>query len=212
MASISMEKYDSAIDYALNAQELAEKGLDSMRLGMVYNLTGNIFRQKKSFDKALHYYSKNLDIMRSANNREGESVVLNNIGNALMDKGEYRVAINYYEDSIKVSTSRHFIAQGHLSIGRAKNKTGDYPGAEKSIIKAMNIFRELDNAGGEVVCLWEMAKNYASKGEYRAAVKILEDNLINAERFGMKQGFVGDIVVYSEKAKDYLKAEKYRKK
>jgi len=216
MASISMEKYDSAIDYALHAQELAEKGLDGMRLGMVYNLTGNIFKQKKAFDKALHYYSKNLDIMRSANNREGESVALNNIGNTLLDKGEYRDALNYFEDSLKtgieISTSRHFIAQGHLSVGRAKNKTGDYPGAEKSIIKAMNIFRELENTGGEMVCLWEMAANYASQGEYRAAVKILEDNLNSAERSGMKQSFIGDIVVYSEKAKDYLKAEKYRKK
>ena len=216
MASISMEKYDGAIDHALHAQELAEKGLDRMRLGMVYNLTGNIFKQKKAFDKALHYYSKDLEIMRSSDNREGESVALNNIGNTLMDKGEYRDALVYYEGSLKagleINTSRHFIAQGHLSVGRAKNKTGDYAGAEKSIIRARNIFRELDNTGGEMVCLWELAANYALQGEYKTAVKILEDNLNSAERSGMKRNFIDDIVVYSEKAKDYLKAEKYRKK
>lgn len=216
MASISMDRYDSAVDYALRAQESAEKGNDRMRLGMVYNLTGNIFKQRKAYDKALYYYSKNLEISGKMGNREGEAVTLNNIGNVLMDKSEYKDALRYYEDSLKIGIEigidKYLISQDHLSIGIARKKTGDYIGAEKSIVTAMGMFREMGNAGGELVCIWELAGNYALLGEYRTAVKLLEENLGRAEKVGLKKSFVDDLIVYAEKNKDFLKAEKYRMK
>lgn len=214
MALINMEGYDKAIDYALYAQELSEKGHDKVRLGMVYNIIGNIFKQKRAYEKALYYYNKYLDIVKSTGNREGEAVVLSNIGNVLIDKGEYRDALKYYEDSLKVSleigTVRHIIAQAYLSIGRVLKKLGDYKNAEKSIVIAINIFRELGNEGGEVVGLWEMAGNYALQRDYQSAIKILEDNLGRAEKLGMKQNFIDDLIVNAEKNKDYLRLEKYK--
>jgi tetratricopeptide (TPR) repeat protein len=214
MSLISMDEYDKAIDHALLAQELSEKGNDETRLGMVYNLIGNIFKQKKSYEKAMYYYNKYFDSVKRTGNREGEAVALSNMGNVLMDKGEYRDALKYYEDSLKVSleigTVRHIIAQAYMSIGRVLKKLGDYKNAEKSIGIAINIFRELGNEGGEVVGLWEMADNYALQSEYPSAIKLLEDNLNRAEKFGMKNNFIDDLISNSEKNKDYLRVEKYK--
>jgi len=214
MSLISMDGHDKAIDHALLAQELSEKGNDEIRLGMTYNLIGNIFKQKKSYEKALYYYNKYFDSVKRTRNREGEAVALSNIGNVLMDKGQYRDALKYYEDSLKVSleigTVRHIIAQAYMSIGRVLKKLGDYKNAEKSIVIAINIFRELGNEGGEVVGLWEMADNYALQSEYPLAIKLLEDNLDRAEKFGMKNNFIDDLIDNSEKNKDYLRVEKYK--
>ncbi|MBI5211938.1 MAG: DUF4352 domain-containing protein [Nitrospirae bacterium] len=214
MSLISLDEYDKAIDYALLAQELSEKGSDEVRLGMVYNLIGNIFKQKKAYEKALYYYNRYLDTVKRTGNREGEAVALNNMGNVLMDKGEYRDALKYYEDSLKVGLEigavKHMIAQEYLGIGRVLKKLADYKNAEKSIVIAINIFRELGNEGGEVVGLWEMAGNYTFQNEYLSAIKLLEDNLVRAEKFGMKQSFIDDLIDNSEKNKDYLRIEKYK--
>ncbi|MCL4537688.1 MAG: tetratricopeptide repeat protein [Nitrospirae bacterium] len=215
MSFINIDEYDKAIDHALLAQEMSEKGNDETRLGMVYNLIGNIFKQKKAYEKALYYYNRYLDSVKKTGNREGEAVALNNIGNVLLDKGEYRAALKYYEDSLKISieigTVRHMIAQEYLSIGRALKKLSDYKNAEKSISIAMNIFKDLGNEGGEIVGLLEMADNYALQAEYASAIEILENNLSRAERFGMKQSFIDNLINNSEKNRDYLRAEKYKK-
>ncbi len=71
MSLISMDEHDKAIDHALLAQELSEKGNDEARLGMVYNLIGNIFKQKKSYEKAMYYYNKYFDSVKRTGNREG---------------------------------------------------------------------------------------------------------------------------------------------
>ncbi|BCB96925.1 hypothetical protein JZK55_18470 [Dissulfurispira thermophila] len=214
MSLINMDEYDKAIDYALIAQELSEKGNDETRLGMVYNLIGNIFKQKKSYEKALYYYNKYFDSTRKTGNKEGEAVALSNIGNVLMDKGEYKEALKYYEDSLKVSLEigrvKHIIAQAYLSIGRVLKKLGDYKNAEKSIAIAINIFKGLGNEGGEIIGLWEMADNYSLQLEYSMAIKLLEENLGRAERFGMRNNFIDDIITNSEKNKDYLRVEKYK--
>ncbi len=214
MSFINIDEYDKAIDHALLAQEMSEKGNDETRLGMVYNLIGNIFKQKKAYEKALYYYNRYRDSVKKTGNREGEAVALNNIGNVLLDKGEYRTALKYYEDSLKISLEigavRHMIAQEYLSIGRVLKKLSDYKNAEKSIVIAINIFRELGNEGGEIVGLLELADNYALQAEYDSAIKILEDNLSRAERFGMKQSFIDDLINNAEKNKDYLRAEKYK--
>lgn len=216
MALLNMDDFDSATDHAVKARELAEKGGDTIRLGMVHNLTGNIFRQKKEFDKALYYYNKNLEIVRNAGNREGEVVAMQNIGNVLTDKGSYKDALQYYEFSLNKSLEegnlRHLSAQAYMNAGKALKFLGDYKKSELNLRKAINIFKELENEGGEIVCLWELASVLSKTGQYNAAIEGLEGNLSRADKYGLKQSFIDDIVSYAEKNKDFLKAEKYKKK
>lgn len=216
MSYVNMDRYDNALDHVLHARELAEKGNDITRLGMIYNLTGNIFREKKSHEKALYYYNKTLDIARKNGDSEGEATTLNNMGNILMDKAEHGDALRYYEAALKLGlhsgAGKHIVAQSYLSIGRSQKRTGDRAGAAKNLAAAMDLFREMDNRGGELVCLWEIAGNYALQGDYRTAIRVLEDNLDRARKAGLEKSFVDDILDYAEKDKDFLKAEKYRKK
>lgn len=208
-------EFKRSLDYALNAQEIAEKGGDDISLGMIYNLMGNIFKQENAYEKAMYYCSKYLEIAKKTGNREGEAVALNNIGNLLMDKGESGLALKYYEDSLKIildlGSARHLLAQGYLSMGRAFRKLGEFDKAEENILLAKKIFSELGNEGGEVIGLLEMAANYGLRGEYTEAIKILEENLKRSEVSGMKQSFIEDLIKYAEKSNDTERVEKYRK-
>ncbi|MBF0329798.1 MAG: tetratricopeptide repeat protein [Nitrospirae bacterium] len=216
MALLNMDDFDSATDHAIKAREFAESGNDNIRLGMVHNLTGNIFRQKKEYDKALYYYNKNLEIVRAAGNIEGEVVAMQNIGNVLTDKGSYRDALQYYEFSLNKSlesgSMRHLSAQAFMNSGKVLRLLGDYKKSELNLKSSLNIFRELDNEGGEIVCLWEIASVLAKTEQYNSAIDILETNLSRADKYGLKQSFIDDISAYAEKNKDFLKVEKYKKK
>jgi tetratricopeptide (TPR) repeat protein len=212
---ISREKYDGAVDYALHAQDLAMEGRDEVRLGMVYNLMGNIFRQKEVYEKALYFYGKYLEIAKRRGSREGEAAARNNIGNVMMEKGRYKEALAYYKDSLSASsvagTDKHLIAQGYLSVGRAFKKLEDYRSAGKNFTSAVEMFKQEGNEGGVFIGIWEEAVNRGLLGEYDAAIKILEENLSRAEEFGLKQNFLDELITCSEKSKDSMRLEKYRK-
>ncbi|HEX8949863.1 MAG TPA: tetratricopeptide repeat protein, partial [Dissulfurispiraceae bacterium] len=199
----------------MTAQDLAEKGGDELSLGMVYNLLGNLYKQDRSYEKAVYFSTKYLELAKRTGNREGEATALNNIGNLLMEKGEYTLALQHYEDSLRIildtGAPKQLLAQGYLSLGRAFKKLGEYRNADESISLGRNIFSELGNAMGAITGLWELAGNYGLQGEYGPAIKILEENLSRAEDPGLKQHFIDDLIRYSEKSHDLERAAKYRK-
>lgn len=211
---INREIYDKAAEHAIHAQELAVEGKDEVRLGMVFNLTGNIFKQKAEFEKALHFYEKYLAIAKRKGSRESEAAALNNIGMVLMEKGLYSDALSRFKDSLKASleagVDKHLIAQGYLGVGRASKKLADFESAEKNFNAAVAVFRESGNEGGMLLGLWESAGNYAMMGAFPAAIRILEDNLPNAEKHSLKKKFLDELINCAEKSHDAGRLEKYR--
>jgi tetratricopeptide (TPR) repeat protein len=201
-----LKDYDKAIEHAAAAQRIAEKGNDDVKASIAYKFMGKVLSQQKAYDRALDYYEKYLAaikaIARKGEIRPPESALLKD-------------SFSQYEDAVhegfRAGGGRQFIAGGYINAGRMLKRLGNYEKANKSISDAIEIFREVGDVHGELFGIWEMADVYALHAEYGRAIRLLEDNLDIAQRFGLRQNFIDDIIRYAEKSSDRKTIEKYAK-
>lgn len=201
---VNVKDYHKAIDFGLRAQELGEAMRDDIKLSVVYKLMGRVFEHGGMYKNALVSYEKYLTSIKN---------IIINEDRAGASAGVFKDAFSHYEDSLsagfEAGAGKRFMAKGHMSVCRILKKLGEHESAMKSVVSAINAFKESGDVSGELFAWWEMADIYALKHEYGDAIKALEENIDRAERFGIKRNFINDLIVYAQKSNDRARVEKY---
>ncbi len=112
-----------------------------------YILLGNIYIQKKDFQKAIEYYQQGLQIRESINDKSGVAAVYGNIGNAFFLLQQLDKALEYQENALDIFNSleklKHSgeywfdIAECDISIGKIYVAQAKYKQAEKMFKDAL---------------------------------------------------------------------------
>ena len=133
-----------------------------------------------NYDKALTYYTKNLDILLKTLGEDHPDVasLYSKIGEALYKKGEYNKALGYFEKSlsIKLKTlgeNHHKVSESYNDIGMTWSVKGNYDMALEYHNKSLTI--KLKNLGAEHPSVANSYSNIGSvlnkKGEYDKALE-----------------------------------------
>ena len=103
LASLHKENYnyDLTVDYALQAKDQFQKINDLRRVGVCYNLLGNVFMEVGNFQKSEEYYNATADLAQTEKDTFGLAIAYNNLAGLRYRKKAYKEAENFYYSSIK---------------------------------------------------------------------------------------------------------------
>ena len=187
---------------------------------------GNCKSKLGSFDKALDYYQKCLEIRLKTVDRKHDIIAgtYNNIGLLWQSKSEYDKALEYFEKSLAIKLNNfggkhHSLASAYNNIGRLWQSKSEYDKALEYFEKSLAII--LINVGGEHSSIAGTYNNigmiWDRKGETVKAIKYYEKSLvIKLKTMGVENPSVartyGNIATALINKGDYDKALEYFEK
>lgn len=125
-------------------------------IAKIYVLLGNIYLQKKDFQKAIEYYQQGLIVREALSDKSGVAAIYGNIGNAFYLLKQYDKALEYQEKSLHIFNELEKetkngeywfdIAECEISIGKILIEQNNYVEAEKRFLKTDGF---ADQFGGE---------------------------------------------------------------
>lgn len=85
-------------------------------LGAVFNTKGILFYYNTSFDSALHYFKKALQLRKESGDHSGLIKTMSNIGGIYYMTMDYRAALKWFEDGLALEQKHHFKEGEFVSI------------------------------------------------------------------------------------------------
>lgn len=136
-AGIRLGNYDTALYFARNAKQLAEKcgfkkGLAkaNLTIGITYYLQGK-------YNDAMQYYSSALESSKEISDKKGSADAYQCIGNIYFERASFLEAINYHLASLKIQEEigdQKGISGSYNNIGNAYYSQGNYSEALKNYL------------------------------------------------------------------------------
>ena len=191
----SLGEFNIAIEAFRKAYLLAESHADKVWMGILSGNIGSIHMRLAAYDSSLHYYFKNLSLVRNTIEFENEIETYSNLGRVYMLKSNYENAKLYLDSACFIIRDRNikftdiFNPMDHISKNYAEMYAamGDYEKAYEYFQKFHQVAREKQNSvNGR--SLKYLQSEYAFKqknNEVEMLKKINEANilLIKQQRF-----------------------------
>lgn len=209
---------DSAVCYCDKAMQIAQKAKYIKGIGLIYNQTAAVYRQKGEFTKALDCHNKALDIWRSFQKTNpayyNSSIIfeearsLNNMGIIYEQLGEYTKALDLYIQALRIDESKNNksgAANKKGNIGNVFLKQNQYDKALEYYFEVI----ELDKAAPDKNRLAEVYGNmgfaYWKIGETNKAMeyytKAMEINAGVGNKKLLSENFANIAMIYDEEKK-----------
>lgn len=159
-------------------RELGQKD----RISMVTGNIGNVYFSHKQFEKALSLYLEALAVDKELNNRENLKYSLGYVGMvysqlAKKDKSKSdsmnRAAINYYKKALAIATEVNdasLVIYWLGNIGVAHSDLGDFPRAEKCLLRALAIADSLGFHEEKIQFEDAISAIYYQHGDYKKSI------------------------------------------
>lgn len=193
--------YDSAMTYAQQAMEMAEKdsGSDNadiakkgkILLAQAYRLYGIIYRHHGNYSKSLEYHLRALALNKETGNKSGIMVNLNNIGIVYWNMENYPKALEYFKNALDLAEAigdKNNVGANIGNLGILYRDMGNYSKALEYDLKAMAIEQETGDQGGVATNLGNIGLLYTLQGDYAKAMDYNKRALAIDESIGDKVG------------------------
>ena len=102
--SCSLNHFKEAMDFALQAEAVAEKHHHFDKLARSYQMIGLIYSDLTDFQKSSSYYFKSLKLYEKIDNPLGKARALSKIGSVFFDQKNYTKALEYYTQAMEIFT------------------------------------------------------------------------------------------------------------
>ena len=160
--SVTMEKYERALDAARNALELSKEAGDLQGEGLALFYIGKAYEGQKQNDEALRTYFAALEVVKHIDASELEAYLLESQGNLFFQIHEYKQAEQCFNRYIELIPDD---PRGYYNRGRANRNLKEYQRA----IEDYNHALKLDP---EYVYAYNGRGNaYADLKEYKRAIE-----------------------------------------
>ena len=175
-----MGQYADAVVYHQKALDLFTLLQDRNNLANTNNNMGLAYQYSGDYARALHYHETALQLRKELNDKAGIIYSLSNLGGLFEQQNDLQKAVQYFQESLKMSEeiqSEWDITNNLNSLGRiylALNRTEE---AEKTLLKAHNVFRKNEDMEGYSTNLFLLAELYAPKKSYQKAYVSLKEYL-----------------------------------
>src|SRR6266571_7462828 len=196
--SITMQKYERALDASMKAYALSEDIGDLQGEGLALFYVGKAFEGQKKYDEALKTYAKALEVLKQADARDIEANLLESQGNLFVQMKEYKQAVNCFNAYIELIPDD---PGGYYNLGRAYRNLNNYERA----IEDYNNALELDS---KYVYAYNGRGNaYADLKQYERAIEDytraleLDPKYVNA--YNNRGNAYSDLKQYERAIEDY---------
>lgn len=208
---------DSALFYANEAQELANKLNYKEGLAVANMNLGDIYSDQGDYPQALENYFEAIGLNYQLQNNYRLASNFSKIGYVYINQGNYPEALSSFLMSLRINQQigdNGSIAMDYASIGSVYNQQGNYEKALNYYLKALAIDVELGDDTFVATDLGNIGSVYLAQGNYSEALIYFTDALTLDEKIGDKYGIsydlscLGDIYYAQgnpEKALEYYK-------
>jgi class 3 adenylate cyclase/Tfp pilus assembly protein PilF len=198
---------DKAIQYALQAKQLAEKIDFKKGLALALKNIGIVNSNQGKYIEALDYYQQSLKIFKSINDDNGISNLENNIGALYLNQGDETKALDYFLKSLKVAERAGIklrILTATINIGALyAHNDSTLNKALLYDLKALPLAEELNDSLGIGTVSVNLGHIYIAKKNDSLALKYLKKSLNafgNSENSPSSYNAIGEL---------YLKQKHY---
>jgi CHAT domain-containing protein/Tfp pilus assembly protein PilF len=153
--------------------------------------------------KAIEAYQQALQIRRELRNRRGEAQVLNDLCIFYLNTRRFQEAAPYCEplpQQAQELGNRRLLADALVNLGRYQaNARGDRQKAITHYQEAQQIYRALNNPGGEGSALRSIGVAYANLGQFERAIEAANQALPlarEAKNQALQTGLLSDLGTY----------------
>jgi tetratricopeptide (TPR) repeat protein len=151
---------------------------------------GKAYAKLKKIDKAIKYYSDNLDLYRDMKDTRGVARTLNKIGLIYLAKGNLDLALNYQLqclEACKEAGDREGEAITLKNIGKIHSRLGNHVLSLKAHTASLNIKRKLGDRRGEALSLFHLGQSKIDAGDFENARMELEKAKTIFKNMGLKK-------------------------
>lgn len=170
-----------ALDYTLNALDLALSLNYKKGIAASYNNIGVFYKNHGVIDKALNYHLQSLQLNRETGNTKGIAYSLNNIGTIYSMKGRSKEALNYFlqsywlldslKDEKNIVGALNNLGNTYLAMGEDYRAIGFYK-------KAIKIYDKIQHSEFDPYA--NIGNAYYKRGEYKRAQQYYELSMENS--------------------------------
>jgi two-component sensor histidine kinase/tetratricopeptide (TPR) repeat protein len=154
-------KYKDALSYYLKSLALFEEPKYAKQKSNVINNIGSLYADQKQFRRALEYFEQALQIAANIKDTLGIAFAYNNIGEVYQKQGKWQEAkVNFMQSLVWKKRKKHWrsIASGYANLGLVYEDEKIYDSADFYLLEALDIYRKIDDANGEVETLLRLGE------------------------------------------------------
>lgn len=179
--------------YLTEAQELCTKFNDNITLAHLFGIKGNLYLEKKKFNKAKECYKKILKLNREIKEWNLEFDARIDLSTVYLSMGNVEKAKKLCAEAgslIDLKTLNVESIQLKIQEGNIFRITRDWQKALKNYRKALSIAQKINAAYEEVKIWYKITKLHIDKDKEINAVKALKNCLDLAQKRGLHTGLV----------------------
>jgi len=218
---------DSAIFYYQKAIDLADATIGTDKTFDNKNYTfyalkasslqfiGIVNSEQGSYETAMEYYNKALEISDGINDKLGMSKCYINMGIVNRKQSNYITAVEFYQNALKICLEiddKKGTSNCYNSIGVVYHIQGDYQTAVECYLKSLKIKEELGDSASFTASYNNIGNIYFAQGNYNLAIefyiKALKIFKLSDNKKDVSACYNNIGLVYSEKGR-YDKAIEY---
>jgi signal transduction histidine kinase len=166
--------YKKAIKHFEKAAKSDGIKFDSIALSDVYQFTAASHFYNGSYDSAIFFFKRSLQILDGRSFKEKTGICLINMGEVYCKKSDFLSASSYFKSSLNqfsLSVDSTYIAYVLNEIGGTSLKLRNFELARGTILKSMNISIHLTDKNILEKTLMNLSGFYAAKGDFENAFR-----------------------------------------
>jgi len=165
---------DKALNYSLQAYDLALALNDSSQMALALKNTGIVHYFMGENDEAIDHYQRSLAIYSKLKDKKGISSCVNNLGLIYNDLGNYKTALQYYQQSLEIDKQMND-EEGEAStlnnIGEVYHLQGSYSKAVDYYRQSLLLEYKFKDYDGVAECLLNIGAAYQETENYAEGLK-----------------------------------------
>ena len=177
--AMAINNFQEALLYAKKAQELIEQNFnknDVLKIE-VYALLGQIYIKSHDYASSLKYNEELLEISRTNNDLEKETIALKNLGIVYGARADLKEAMEYFLEALdkaKQINYRKQIAQIQINIATIYANLYNYKEAEDRYRTALEDYSDVISQNVEVITLNNVGNIYYEMNRFQEALVYFE--------------------------------------
>ena len=172
---IKSRSLDTALIFAEQALEIAEKEKNTNgAVNALYNI-GNVYYYRGNYDEALHNFDMGIKRIGNKDNKLSAKL-FNRKGAICQEKGEYSEAEKYYKKCLQIcvkTDNKNGMSVAYNNIGNTYYLTSDFKSAVEYYQKSAEIEEELGNIKGAAMSTFNIGNIYFMLGNMKKSEKYM---------------------------------------
>ncbi len=180
IARLRMAELDLSEQALMQCLEISQENGDQNREASVYNMLGNVYKDRNNYQGAVEWYLKGLKIFETLGDSSGLTQVVSNVGNMQYLLGNYDKALVYAQTSLEIAekiNQQSSIAYSNRLLGRIFRKQAKYDEAIRAYDKAIRIYQSIGAKRDVGETFNNSANIYFERGEFQFATARYRDAL-----------------------------------